>query len=49
MLAAGKGQKEVVDALLTAGADMDAKDKDGWTGACGGGGAEAPTDSAQRS
>ena len=49
MQAAGDGHKDAVAALIQAKADVDAKNKDGYTGACGGRGAEAPTDSAQRS
>ena len=47
--AAGHGKKDIVDGLLKIGFDVNAKNTKGCTGACGGRGAEAPTDSAQRS
>ena len=48
MIAEGTGRQDNVDALLKAGADVNIKNSDGSMGACGGRGAEAPTDSAQR-
>ena len=48
-LAAEKGHKELVEFMLLCGYDVEARDRYGATGACGGRGAVAPTHSAQRS